>query len=906
MERFFRRPKLIVAVIGIITMFFALQLPRARLDNNNFRFLPADDAELRRMNRFDERFGSQVMLLVGLERSYGTVLEADFLNRIRGFGDRIRDLDLVKSVTSIVSTPHISGSGDAITVEPLVPEGFSGTRAETEALKRRINGWDLYRRSIISDDYASTQIVVTIDISPTDAGKPEVIAAYRAIKRLAAEAEFPGTSFYITGSPVFSAVVNEATARDLVFLVPLVVVVVLLTLFLSFRRMSGIVLPLLTVLVSAIWSIGAMPLLGVQLTMITTILPVILVAVGSAYGIHVVSHYFDELAGAEEMDETLHRELIFSLLRKVGRPVFLAALTTLAGFASFCFTPVVPIFEFGIFASIGVAVAWLVSVTLIPAILLIRGPVRKLPRYRIAEIQPGREDPLSAAIATGLRSIVERKRSTLFVTAIAVFVSLIGVSRIVIDNVMVEYFKPDTDVVRSDGFIRRHFGGSKEVSLVVSSDVPGEVLRPDVLDAMDGLARYLAANVPEVGKTTGITDLLKRINQIFNVDEAPDRVRAAAAPAAPAAATREPAIGTETEPAFGFGFGSGTGDAAAIAPAQTAAAAEPSAPVRAPRAMDDRNLAELLENALSGGDRADMNARELVRAIHRASNYEGAAYYEIPADPARYGKADRDGLKSLIANYLFLLGGETSGFADDPFEPKAVRMSIQLRTIGQIDTMRAIGKIKGYAAANFPKDVTVEIGGSALVEGSLNDMVVNSQLVSLAVSLAMVFGILAVYYRSPLAGLVGLAPLAVSILANFAIMGFAGIKLNIGTALVASIAIGIGIDYTIHYLAAYHHEWLATGGTGDFLRRTFLTSGKAIIFNAATVGCGFAVLALSRFNILAQLGGLITVTMATSSLVSLTLLPVLLELLRPAFIRKPLPSDRIGRSRKTARPEVSR
>ena len=84
---------------------------------------------------------------------------------------------------------------------------------------------------------------------------------------------------------------------------------------------------------------------------------------------------------------------------------------------------------------------------------------------------------------------------------------------------------PTPDVVKSDSFIRAKFGGSKSVSLVVSSEIPGEVLRPDVLAAMDGLAAYLKEKAPEVGKTTGFTDIIKRINQVFNADESPDGLK---------------------------------------------------------------------------------------------------------------------------------------------------------------------------------------------------------------------------------------------------------------------------------------------------------------------------------------------------------------------------------------------
>ncbi len=899
MEKFFRHPRWIVAIIAAVTVFFALQIPRVQLDNNNFRFVPDKDPERIALKRVDDSFGSQIVILVGLERKHGTVLEADFLDKLRSFGKKIADIDIVESATSIVSTDYLTGEGDAIVAQPLLPDNFGGTKEEIAELKDKLLSWDLYSRALVSEDFTGTQMVVYLDIPPEDSGKPEVVAVHKAIKKFAAETGFTDTNVYITGMPVFSSVVNDATRSDLITLVPLVIIVVVFVLFLSFRRLSGVLLPLLTVLVSVVWAIGAMPLFGIKLSILSTVLPVILVAVGSAYGIHVVSHYYDEIAGKRDLSETEHRAIVFAVLRRIGKPVLLAALTTFAGFGSFCFTKVIPIFEFGIFSSFGVLVAYGTAITLIPAIILIRGPAKKLPRFKTSEMEPGEEDPLSGAIANSLGHIVTKKRTVVFIACAVVFISLIGVSHLIIDNVLVEYFKPDTDVVLSDRFIREKFGGSKSVSVVVSSDIPGEVLRPDVLAAMDGLALYLKKSVPEVGKTSGFTDLIKRVNQVFNTDESPEGLKpTAAAIAATGAALGAPSAAAAPggEPAFGFGFAETTSaePAAPAAPAAESAAAATADKMKekAAEKIDSLAMVALLNKALAEKGGEAMTARDLVESLSRLTNYRGASYYEIPVDPARYGKTSQDELKGLISNYLVLLSGNIGTYADDPLEPKAIRMDVQLRTVGQIDTDRGINAMKSYIEGRFPKDVKVEIAGTALVEKSLNSLVVQSQLISVALSLVMVFLILAVYYRSAIAGLIGLAPLSVSILINFAVMGFAGIKLNIGTAMVASIAVGVGIDYTIHYMAAFHHEYLLTKGKGAFLRRTFLTSGKAILFNAASVGAGFAVLSLSQFNILSELGLLIALTMATSALVSLTLLPVLLITINPAFIRRPLPSDK--------------
>jgi predicted RND superfamily exporter protein len=902
MEKFFKRPWLIVVVIAAITVFFALQLPQAQLDNNNFRFVPKDNPARIASSRIDDTFGSQMYILVGLERRYKSVLDADFLKALRAYGDEVSKVPLVGEVTSIVTTDYIGGSAEGISVEPLVPEGFTGSEEDLALVRDRLLEWDMYRRALVSDDFRSTQVLVELDIGSEDAGKPEVMKAHTKIKQLAERAGFEDTNIYVAGLPVLSSATNEATSADLRTLIPLVMLTVIAVLYLSFRRLDGVLLPLMTVMISATWSIGAMALFGVKLSILSTVLPVILVAVGSAYGIHVVSHYYDEVAAAGNLDGEGHRRLVFAILRRVGKPVMLAALTTFAGFGSLCFTSVVPIFEFGLFSSLGVIVAWLASMTFIPAVFLIRGPRTRAGNEVAASGMGARAgagattvaaDPFSSAIADALCAVSRKRRSVIFVGAVAAAISIFGVSRIVIDNVLVEYFKDDTDVVRADKFIRSYFGGTKSISVVVSGEKPGDVLAPDVLSAMDGLSGYLAANVPEVGKTTSFTDLVKRINQVFNADESPEGL-------SPVVAAGQNATAAGGEPVFGFGASGADEPAFGFgAPPQPAAPAPTKAfgnvdskNARATEALDERTMTLLLNDAIAKSGKRDMSAEELVAQLSRMTNYRGAAYYEIPTDPKRYAKKDAAELKRLIANYLVLLSGDIGAFADDPLEPKSIRMNVQLRTVGQRDTDRAIAAIQGYAAERFPKGVKVEIGGTALVEKSLNQLVVKSQLTSVASSLLMVFIILAIFYRSVVAGLLGLAPLAISILVNFAVMGAFGIKLNIGTSMVASIAVGVGIDYTIHYLASYHHEYLRDPSGKDFLRRTFLSSGKAILLNALSVGAGFAVLAFSRFNILAYLGALIALTMGTSALVSLTVLPALLEATRPAFIRKPLSSEK--------------
>ncbi|MDR0376475.1 MAG: MMPL family transporter [Spirochaetaceae bacterium] len=916
MQTFFKRPWLIVAVIGILTVFFALQLPRAEIDNNNLRFVPANNEALLVSQRIDDAFGSSLFILIGLERKYGTVFDADFLRRLREYVTRVEELEMVENVNSLVTTDYITGDGDAVIVEKLVGNDFSGTAGEIAELKRRVLSWDMYERTLISDDFSATQILIPLNIRSEEAGSREVSGSFIHIRNLAREMFDGMAEVYVTGLPVVSATINEAVNADLIILVPLVVIVVLGILFFSFRRFTAVSLPLLTVAVAAVWAIGAMPLFGVKLSVISTVLPVILIAVGSAYGIHVITHYITD-RGDKPLSTGEHRELVFELLRKIGKPVFLAALTTFAGFFSNCFTSVLPIREFGIFSSFGVMAAFGVAVTLIPALLLIRGPrplnrrnqrmpgLGKTPRVspRVSPGEGGRPefDSLSITVADSFVRIVRKKRFILFATLAAAAISLYGLSKIIIDNIMVEYFKPDTDIYKSDVFIREKFGGSKVVSVVFESDTAETLLHPDSLSALEGLNVFLSEKVPEAGKVMGFTGLIKRINQVFNVGESPDGLRPAGGEYAGNGA--DAGFGFEAADAGGFGFGGedaadlgfGFGmDEGVTEEAASVIAGTEESPGReedpGTKTYTAQELAALFDRA--AGKNLGMDANSLVKEVKRLVNYEGAAYYEIPTDPLRYGKTTPEELQRLVSNYLVLLSGNISDYANDPLEPTAVKTTVQLRTVGQHDSNSAYQEINNYVAANTPDGIRVTVGGAAMVEAALNTLVVQSQLVSVIVSLVLVFIIIAVSNRSFVVGAVGIAPLSISILINFAVMGFAGIKLNIGTAMVASVSVGIGIDYTIHFLEAYKREYRAAGGGEDFLHRVYATSGKAILINAASVGAGFAVLLFSRFNMLADLGLLIALTMATSALVSLTVIPVLLNMIQPQFRDYP----RIGKS----------
>jgi predicted RND superfamily exporter protein len=545
------------------------------------------------------------------------------------------------------------------------------------------------------------------------------------VRNIAGEMFDGFAEIYFAGQPVIGAGLTSSMRSDLIVLIPLVIIVVLAVLFFSFRRWTFVMLTLLTVIIAVVWAVGAMPILGMKLSILSSVLPVILIAVGSAYGIHVVTHYAKDIEnGVQSWDE--HQTLVLSLVQKLIKPVFLAALTTFAGFVSFCFTTVQPIREFGIFASFGVIVSFVVAITLIPAILIIRGPKKIVSAHKGG-------DKMSGVLGNTFMAITGRKGLVLTLTVVTLGASLYGLSKVVVDNSLVAFFRDNADVSRSDRFIRERFGGSKLITLSVEADDTETMLGPEALKAVNDLSVYLTERVPLVGKVMGFTDMIKRMNQLFNIDESPGGLR----PAASYTGEERPGL-NGVEESFSFGFDNaaeedfGFGFANAYESVDfdgTVYAGEESAaePARNLFQYSAEDIISLLDTARRKF--AKMTANELVRELEELTNYNGFSYYEIPADPARYAKENNEELQRLIANYLVLLAGSIEDYSNDPLEPTAIKTAVQIRSPWQKDVDTVVAAINAYIAANFPKNVRVIVGGSAVAEGALSRLVINSKMI---------------------------------------------------------------------------------------------------------------------------------------------------------------------------------
>ena len=902
MKKILKWPWLIIGVIMVITIFFAFQLPHIKINNAVKIFLPEDHPSKVANNKMEDTYGSSDVIAVAIKSKKGNLLTQENLGKIKSITKALEEIINVKEVTSLTNADYIEGTAEGMKVQELVKD-LPKTEKELLNVKKKLLSWDLYRGNLYSEDLKSTQISVKLKKGLAIEEKEEV---YNDLEMRLKDYREDNLEFHLAGSPAINVLMGNNMESDLRRLVPFVIAVVLVALYLSFKNFGGVILPMLTVSISTIWALGIMALLGIELTMVSTVIPVLLVAVGSAYGIHIISHYYDDLRAesTHDLSEERHREIVIKTVKKVGKPVLLAGITTIVGFASLSTSNIIPIKEFGIFTAIGVFTALIVAITLIPSILLVQHGNLKYKENK-------EQKSIINSMLLSLYNYFSGARVRILVLAlIIVLVSGYGMSNIVIDNIMIQMFKEDTQIRKADQFINNNFSGTNILNVMIDGPNKGSLTNPEVLKEMEELETYLRGKYDEVGKVTSLANFIKRMNQVMHYPDESQEVsnnsqkkkisdnettsNFDSETTSNFGSETTSDFGSETTSDFGknettsnFGSQETTSDFGSQTETKQLENNNQQEWNQAPskEKLSEREVVLLLNQAVVKAKRLNLTGEELVEAVNKELNYKGAAYKEIPYNPEKYPAKTRQQLKNLISQYLLMYSGSLDDLINEQLEPSKGRMMVQIKTGSNIVTKKIENDIKNYVKQYFPEDYQVSMAGHADMSLAVNDLIVSSQIMSIVVSLIAVFLIVAITYRSLVAGLYGIIPLSISLLINFGIMGYTGIKLDIGTAMVASIAIGIGVDYTVHFLSAYHHERQQTDDLEKVCQNTLLTAGKAIIFNAASVAAGFAVLLFSNFYPLVNLGLLVTLTMLTSSIASMTILPALLNIFKPQFIR---------------------
>ena len=265
---------------------------------------------------------------------------------------------------------------------------------------------------------------------------------------------------------------------------------------------------------------------------------------------------------------------------------------------------------------------------------------------------------------------------------------------------------------------------------------------------------------------------------------------------------------------------------------------------------------------------------DLLKRMNQAMHGDDPAFFVVPQD------------RALVAQYLFLysLSGDPDDFdnyTDSDYRRALVWAFVKNDSTAYVEDLYA--KARGVLA-EFPKGVSVRLGGSLAEQAAINEVVVHEKIVNTAQMALVIFLVTSLMLRSLVGGLLVVTPVLIIVIMNFGAMGWLGIPLDMGTATTASMAIGIGADYELYLMYRFREELARNGDIGQAMRHSLLTSGKAIVFVALAIAGGYSVLFASDFAFYSRLAAAVIMTMVISALSAVVFLRALMIAIKPRFI----------------------
>ena len=726
----------IVLLVISLTLFLALQIPKIRINSDVISSLPDNDIDAVLLKKIGTQFGGNKTGMIILESE--NIFTAGVIEHIKQITDTLTEIEYVSSVTSLTNIMDIKAGEYGMEIGRLVDEyDLPQSAEELMLLKEKVLSNDNYRGNIVSADGTSTIVLFSIE---DDANMQSVA---RLVQEKTESLNIP-EQIYFAGSPMLITAISQLIASDLTRLLPIAFLLITIVLYLGFRSLRGVVLPLLTAVLAIVWVIGIMSISGAEMTMVSNNIPIVLLAISTAYTIHVLNRI-------NQVKGDINKAIVMALTY-VTVPVILAALTTITGFFSFIFGAYLTMIrDFGLFTALGTFIALLLSIFFVPALISV---LRWKERDRSDAEMKAEKTFFSKYFQVPLHDLLFNHPKRVLSLWIVISIISIGGMFLIKRNVDIRnYFRKDNPTRIAEEIMTEKYGGTKPVFLLFR----GDIQNPDILKKMLEAEEYMKKS-PGVDAANSVADLILEINA-----------------------------------AFGEGR----------------------------KIPDEREKIEQLWFLLDGNET----------------------------------------INSLVSEDM----------------DEAVIIS-KFLSPGNREKVEFEEYMNKFISENSNPECTIEITGMPFIEATMDRSLIKSQMGSLVIAVIIVIIIVSVILRSLTSGFFAAVPIISTIIILFGVMGYSGIPLNIATVLVASIAMGIGIDYSIHVITHFNSH-LDEGATiSEALDQTIAVSGKAILINVISVSAGFLVLLFSEMVPLQYFGLLISLSMAGSGLSALTFLPVILIL----------------------------
>lgn len=487
-----RRPLLVIILILAATAAFATQFPRIKTDTDPNNMLP-ETSDVRLSNRdVEQTFGLHKDMIAVAIVNDTSVFNTTTVNRIASLTGEIRNINGVAG--NDVMNMFIAAN------MPAPPGGFSNE--QTGSMKGMFMNNPLMVGRFVSADEKTTAVYVPLE---GGANGKEVADSIRQL----VGNDQTGDTFYVAGDPVARDTFGSQMFIQMGLFSPLAGMIMMLVLYLMFRNWPLTLSVMGVAMISIVWTLGLLIGLGYPVHIMSSMIPVFLMAISTA-SIHIFNEFY---FCCGEMEE--RHQAIMKTMKVVGPPVLFTALVAAIGFAVLGVGNIIPVRVFGLFVAFGIGVITLLSFTFLPAVMTLAGE-RSLLRAA------GREDPERNRVAAILRRVgqfaVNKRVAVIVAGLMLVALSIWGISKIRVNNNMVAWFKSGSDIRAADRVINDDLGGSSLAYIVAEGNGPGSVATPEALRYIEGLQKDLVS-LPVVGNTYSVADSVKMANMMMNAND---------------------------------------------------------------------------------------------------------------------------------------------------------------------------------------------------------------------------------------------------------------------------------------------------------------------------------------------------------------------------------------------------
>lgn len=497
-----KKPKILLLSVLSVVVIGLLQFPRIQVDTDPENMLP-ENAPARVFNRnMKEEFAIYDLIVLGVinDRHPDGVFNVETLSRVYHITQQIKTIEgvIAPEIIAPSTKENVRQAGIGAVEFNWLMEAPPQTRQEALRVRDEAKENPMFAGSMVSDDGQALAIYIPIE------RKDISYRVKQEIKNIVNQ--YPGQEeFHYTGLPIANDQFGVEMFKQMAISAPLAGLVIFLLMWAFFKSLQLIIAPMLVAMATVLITMGLLIGFGFPVHIMSSMIPIFLMPIAVLDSIHILSEFFDKYPAHND-----RRKTVLFVLDELFSPMLFTSLTSAVGFFSLSFSPIPPVQVFGIFVAIGVMVAWILTISMIPAYIMLMNPKRFL-NFGHSK-GAGRESFLDK-ILMGIKTIcMDFFKPVLWITVALVFLSLYGISRIQVNDNPVRWFEARHPIRVADRILNKHFSGTYEAYLVLEAKGGEEevFMEPEMLRYVEQLQQALL-ETGLVGKTTSLADLVKKI-----------------------------------------------------------------------------------------------------------------------------------------------------------------------------------------------------------------------------------------------------------------------------------------------------------------------------------------------------------------------------------------------------------